>query len=154
MEATYINNPLQHFSTEQCIRKIQGTSYMLTSQIMDTTYIFTYHIIHYTIGNSQTGDCHHHHHHQVFKNITLCNLVANVAMIHRNLLPSYGEERSACSSNTLVPPYSKTQHHIQQDRILNDINYFLSLKESYNSKINKSQSNKASWCHTSKKQTV
>jgi hypothetical protein len=44
----------------------------------------------------------------VFKNIMLCNLVAKVAMIHRNLLPSYGDERSACSPNTLVPVYSKT----------------------------------------------
>jgi len=90
----------------------------------------------------------------VFKNIMLCNLVAKVAMIHRNLLPSYGEERSACSPNTLVPVYSKTQHHIQQDRIFNDINYFLSLKEFYNFKINKSQSKKASWCHTTKKRAV
>jgi len=90
----------------------------------------------------------------VFKNIMLHNLVANVAMIHINLLLSYGEERSACSPNTLVLVYSKTQHHIQQIRILKDINSFLSLKESYNFKINKSQSKKASWCHTSKKQTV
>jgi hypothetical protein len=74
----------------------------------------------------------------------LCNLVAKEAMIHRNLLPSYGKERSACSPNTLVPVYSKTQHHIQQDGIINDINYFLSLKEFYNFKINRSQSKKAS----------
>ena len=90
----------------------------------------------------------------VFKNIMLCSLVANVAIIHKNLLPSYGEDRSACSPNKVVPVYSKTQHHIQQDRILHDSNYFLSLKESYNFKIHKSQSKKASWRHTSKKQTV
>jgi hypothetical protein len=63
-------------------------------------------------------------------------------MIYRDLLPSYGEERSTCSLNILVPVYSTTQHHIQQDRIIHDIYYLLGLQESYSFKINKVKARK------------
>lgn len=124
VEAMYINNPLQHFSTEQCLKNT--TRHILRAHFSNsgynTTLYITISIVWLEVLRQMTVNT------TVFKNIMLCSFVANVAMIHRNLLPSYGEERSACSHNTLVPVYSTTQYHIQQERILHDIYFFSASK--------------------------